>query len=195
MKKVMLSSCLVAALCFATGCGDGKRTPDAVEVAEESNEAKAEATPTADEVEDDAAFAVKAANGGLVEVELAQLAATKATSQEVKTYAQTMMSDHMKANEEFKSLAAQKNITLPAALSDESRKDVDRLSALSGAEFDKEYIAFMVEDHEDDVELYEKAADDAKDADIKAFAAKTLPTLKSHLDMARRTKENVDKMQ
>ncbi|MBC7923366.1 MAG: DUF4142 domain-containing protein [Ferruginibacter sp.] len=194
MKKMMLSGGLIAALCFATGCGEGKRT-DAVEAAEESNEAKAEATPTADEVEDDAEFAVKAANGGMVEVELARLAATKATSQEVKTFAQTMMSDHTKANEEFKSLATQKNITLPAALSDESRKDVDRLSALTGTEFDKEYIAFMVEDHEDDVEAYGKAASDAKDADIKAFAAKTLPTLQSHLDMAKRTKETVDKMQ
>lgn len=194
MKKMMLYGCLMAALCFTAGCGDGKRA-DAVEVAEESNEEKVEATASADEMKDDAEFAVKAANGGMVEVELAQLAATKATSQEVKTFAQMMMTDHTKANDELKSLATQKNITLPTTMSDESRKDVTRLSELTGTEFDKEYISFMVEDHEDDVESFGKAASDAKDAEIKAFAAKTLPTLQSHLDMAKRTKETVDKLQ
>ncbi|MES2733858.1 MAG: DUF4142 domain-containing protein [Bacteroidota bacterium] len=205
MRKIMLSGCLMAALCFASGCGSEQRNTDAVENAEESNENKAEAKEEAAEAKADAAdadktkkdadFAVDAANGGMLEVELAKLADKKATSQEVKKFAKHMLADHMKANDELQSLASQKNITLPAAMSDENKKDVDRFSNLSGANFDKEYMKFMVEDHEDDVDKFKKASADAYDADIKAFAAKTLPVLQGHLDMAKKTKEAVDKME
>jgi putative membrane protein len=205
MRKIMLSGCLIAALCFASGCGSEQRNTDAVESAEESNENKAEAKEEAaedkadavdaDKTKADAEFAVKAADGGMLEVQLAQLAEKKATSQEVKKFAKQMMTDHMKANDELQSLASQKNITLPADMSDDCKKDVDRLSKLSGAEFDKEYMKFMVDDHEDDVDEFKKASNDANDADIKAFAAKVLPVLENHLDMAKKTKETVDKME
>jgi putative membrane protein len=195
MRKFMLSGCLVAALCFASGCDSGQRNTDAVETAEESNENKAEGMggTAEDRMEDASEFAVKAANGGMMEVELARLASTKATSQDVKTFAQKMMDDHMKANDELQSLATQKNITLPAALSDESKNNVERLSKLSGAEFDREYMEFMVDDHEEDVEMFRKAANDSKDAEIKSFASKTLPTLESHLEMAKQTRDKVNK--
>ena len=198
MRKIMFSGMMAAALCFASGCNSGQKNTDSVEAAEETNENKAEANSTsgaaADNFEDDAEFAVKAANGGMMEVELARLASTKASSTPVKDYAKKMMDDHMRANDELQSLATQKNITLPAALSQESQKDVDRLSKLSGSEFDKEYMAFMVEDHEDDVEEFKKASEACKDPELKAFAAKTLPVLQGHLDMAKQTKDAVDKM-
>lgn len=195
MRKIMFSGLMVAALCFASGCNSGQQNKDSVETAEESNEKKEEATKeVADDTKDDSEFAVKAANGGMVEVELARLASTKATSTSVKEFAKKMMDDHMKANDELQTLATQKNITLPAALSEESQKDVDRLSKLSGTEFDKEYMSFMVDDHQDDVDEFKKASDECKDAELKAFAAKTLPVLQGHLDMAKQTKDAVDKM-
>jgi putative membrane protein len=195
MRKIMFSGLMVAALCFASGCNSGQQNKDSVETAEQSNENKEEATKeAADDTKDDSEFAVKAANGGMMEVELARLASTKATSTPVKEFAKKMMDDHMKANDELQSIATQKNITLPAALSEESQKDVDRLSKLSGTEFDKEYMSFMVDDHQEDVDEFKKASDECKDPELKAFAAKTLPVLQSHLDMAKQTKETVDKM-
>ena len=195
MKKLMLSGCLVAALCFASGCDSGQKNDDAVEQAEETNENKAEAMggTAEDQMEDASEFALKAANGGMMEVELARLAATKATSQEVKKFAQMIMDDHVRANDELQSLATQKNIILPATLSDESRNNVERLSKLSGTDFDREYMELMVEDHEEDVDLFKKASDETKDPEVKAFAAKTLPKLEHHLQMAKQTKERVNK--
>jgi len=195
MKKLMLSGCLMAALCFASGCDSGKDNKDAVEQAEETNENKAEGMGGAAEARMEAAseFAVKAFNGGMEEMELARVATTKATSQEVKKFTQMIMEDHKRANDELQSLATQKNITLPATLSDECRNNVERLSKLSGTDFDREYMDLMVEDHEEDVDLFKKAAEDTKDPELKAFAAKTLPKLENHLQMAKQTKERVNK--
>lgn len=195
MRKIMFSGLMVAALCFASGCNSGQQNKDSVDAAEQSNENKEQAAKeTADDTKDDSEFAVKAANGGMEEVELARLASTKASSTPVKEFAKKMLDDHMKANDELQSIATQKNITLPAALSDDAQKDVDRLSKLSGAEFDKEYMSLMVDDHKTDVDEFKKASEECKDPEIKAFAAKTLPTLEGHLDMAKQTKDAVDKM-
>jgi putative membrane protein len=131
-------------------------------------------------VQDD--FYTKAAQGGMAEVELGKLALQKSQNAEVKKFAQTMITDHGKANSELKTLAAKKNVTLPAEVSSSQKSMMEDLSKLSGAEFDKKYVEAMVEDHETDVELFEDNTDNS-DADIKAFATKTLPTLKSHLQM------------
>lgn len=127
-------------------------------------------------------FWTTAARDGMAEVELAQLALKKSQNADVKKFAQTMITDHTKANNELKSLAAKKNITLPTDVSSSQKDTMEDLSGLSGAEFDKEYVDTMVSDHESAVELFEDNTDNS-DADIKAFAAKTLPTLKSHLQM------------
>ena len=128
-------------------------------------------------------FWTKAAQGGMAEVELGQMASTKAQNAEVKSFAQKMVADHTKANTELKALAAKKSITLPTDVGSEHKSTMDDLKGLSGADFDKAYVEAMVEDHETDVKLFEEQAKDDSDADLKAFAAKTLPTLKSHLDM------------
>lgn len=127
-------------------------------------------------------FWMKAAQGGMMEVELGKLALQKSQNAEVKKFAQMMITDHDKANTELKTLAAKKNVTLPAEMSSSQKSTMEDLSKLSGAEFDKKYVEAMVEDHETDVELFEDNTGNS-DADIKAFATKTLPTLKSHLQM------------
>lgn len=131
-------------------------------------------------------FWTKAAQGGMAEVELGKLALTKAQNAEVKSFAQKMVTDHTKANEELKTLAAKKNVTLPTDLDSAHKSMMSDLQGLSGAEFDREYVNGQVEDHEATVQLFEKQSEDDSDPDAKTFAAKTLPTLRMHLDMIKK---------
>src|SRR5215217_7956264 len=123
-------------------------------------------------------FVTEAAVGGMAEVELGRLAQTKAQNAEVKRFAQMMIDDHSKANDELKSLATKKNISLPTSLDAKHQSTMQKLQGMSGAEFDKAYVDDMLEDHEKDVSEFEKQSQSNPDADVKAFAAKTLPTLK-----------------
>lgn len=132
-------------------------------------------------VNDDAEFAVAAANGGMAEVELSKLAETKATNAKVKEFAAMMTKDHGGANAELMALAKTKNITLPTTVGEDKQKTMGDLQTKTGADFDKAYVDVMVKDHKSTVDLFEKASTDAKDADIKSFAIKTLPVLKNHL--------------
>ena len=142
----------------------------------------------------DTKFVMAAARGGEIEVTLGKLAAEKASSEDVKKFGQQMVDDHSKANEELKSLAESKKIDLTkpqAAAKKNGDAMSDKLRKLEGAEFDKGYIMMMVKDHEKDVKAFEKESKDGEDADIKAFAAKTQPTLQSHLEMVKELQKKV----
>lgn len=184
MKKITIGSLALAVMMAFSACNTNK-TEDTAEVAEEQNEQKLDDT----NLEDDSEFAVAAADGGMMEVQLGELAKTNAASAEVKKFGETMATDHGKANDELKALAQQKNITLPMALSDEKKKKYDDLAAKKGADFDKAYISFMVDDHKEDISEFEEASKDAKDPDVKSWAAGKLPTLKHHLEMAQKMKD------
>jgi len=132
----------------------------------------------------DAHFMMEAAGGGMAEVQMGQLAASKASSADVKAFGQMMVDDHSKANEELKGLAGQKNVTLPANLPADAKAAMAHLEKLSGDAFDKAYMQHMVMDHKKDVAAFEHEAKMGKDADAKAWAAKTLPTLQKHLQRA-----------
>jgi putative membrane protein len=132
---------------------------------------------------DDAQFAVDAASGGMAEVELGKLAQSKATNPQVKDFAQKMVTDHTKANNELMDVAKLKNITLPSVPGADEQKILADLTKKSGKDFDKAYVNAMVDDHKKDVKAFDDATKSVKDTDIKAFAVKTLPTLKMHLDM------------
>jgi putative membrane protein len=132
----------------------------------------------------DKSFVMKAAQGGMAEVELGNLAKEKAQSDQVKQFAQRMVDDHGKANEELKSIAQQKGITLPTSLPAKEQKTKDKLSSLSGEQFDHAYMQHMLMDHKKDVAEFKKASTTCKDNDIKEFAGKTLPTLQDHLKEA-----------
>jgi putative membrane protein len=138
-------------------------------------------------------FVMKAAQGGMAEVQLGQLAKEKASSADVKSFADRMVTDHTKANDELKQIAGQKNITLPTQMDARSQATYDRLSKLSGAEFDRAYMKDMVQDHRMDVNEFRKEAQSGSDPDVKAFAAKTLPTLQEHLQQAQSTESKVKK--
>jgi putative membrane protein len=133
----------------------------------------------------DAQFAKQAAEGGVAEVKLGQLAEEKGTSQQVKDFGKRMVDDHSKANEQLKSTASGDNIALPDQMNAKDQAEYDHLSKLSGATFDRAYARQMVLDHETDVAAFRHEANDGKDASIKSFASQTLPTLQDHLKVAR----------
>ena len=125
-------------------------------------------------------FVKQAAAGGMAEVKLGQLAQQKATSADVKAFGKRMEDDHSKVNGELKQLAADKKVTLPQGLDSKHQALYDRLSKLSGSQFDKTYMSEMVRDHQQDVAEFQKAAK-SNDAQVKDFASRTLPTLEDHL--------------
>jgi putative membrane protein len=133
----------------------------------------------------DMSFAKDAAQGGMAEVKLGQMAASQAQNPKVKAFGQKMVDDHSKAGNELSSIAQRKNVTLPADVSSKDKATMDRLSALSGDAFDKAYMSDMVKDHQTDVADFQREANSGKDDDFKGFAAKTLPTLQEHLRMAK----------
>lgn len=130
----------------------------------------------------DSAFAMKAAQGGMAEVQLGKLAADKASNPDVKAFGQQMVDDHSKANDQLKAVAQQENMTLPTDLNAKDQATYDRLSKMSGAAFDKAYVKDMVKDHEMDIKEFQKEANSGKDEKIKGFASETLPVLQGHLE-------------
>lgn len=177
MKKTILL--LSAAFSFAmfTSCGNSESSSD--KVAEDQNEQKLD-----DNMQKDADFAVEAASGGMMEVDLGAYAAANASSASVKELGRMMADDHSKANDELKSAAAAKNITLPAVPADDMQRKMDDLKQKKGADFDKAYVDMMVSDHKDDLDLFKKEAENGKDADLKTWAAGKVPVLEHHLQMA-----------
>jgi len=133
----------------------------------------------------DQKFMMEAAMAGMEEVELGRLAATRGSSDGVKQFAQRMVDDHSKANEELMQIASTKGVTLPTTLDDKHKADIAKMSQLSGAAFDSAYVKEAgVKDHNKAAKLFQGEANKGKDADLKAFAAKTLPTVQEHLRMA-----------
>ncbi len=135
-------------------------------------------------------FMMAAAHGGMAEVEMGKLAVQKAVDPEVRKFGQLMVDDHSRVNSGLKALAERKSLTLPADLG-KHQPDLDKLKNLSGAEFDKAYVKLMLDDHEDDVSEFQSQADKSADADVKAFAAKTVPVLKKHLESIRSIAERI----
>ncbi|HEY3067708.1 MAG TPA: DUF4142 domain-containing protein [Methylomirabilota bacterium] len=132
----------------------------------------------------DREFVREAASGGRLEVELANLALQRSTSNAVRDFAQRLVTDHSAANAELTALAAQKGYSLPQSLNPKHAAVRDRLSALSGAEFDRQYMQEMVSDHNEDIAAFQREAQSGSDPDVKAWAAQKLPTLQQHLALA-----------
>jgi putative membrane protein len=128
-------------------------------------------------------FMMKAAQGGMMEVRLAQMAQQKAASDEVKQYAQRLEQDHTKANEKLKQIAQERQVSLPTDLGPH-QKDVSKLQNLSGEAFDRAYIQMQIKDHKKDISEFRKQSNRGMDTDLKEFASAQLPTLEQHLQQA-----------
>ena len=135
----------------------------------------------------DKRFMTEAAQGGMEEVELGKLAAANGADADVKTFGQRMVDDHTKANDQLKQVAQSKGVTLPTEVTKSQRNEINKLSKMTGASFDKAYMKMMVKDHKKDVAEFQKESKSAKDTDVKSFAGTTLPTLEEHLQMAETT--------
>ncbi|HWD88659.1 MAG TPA: DUF4142 domain-containing protein [Mucilaginibacter sp.] len=132
--------------------------------------------------QNDAKFVVTAAADGMAEVAAGKLAVTKAKSTRIKNFATMMVNDHSKAGNELAQIAQKEGITLPTAPDTTQKKKAAELSQKSGRDFDKAYVDAMVDGHKKAVGLFEDASKNLKDTTLRAFAVKTLPTLKMHLD-------------
>jgi putative membrane protein len=184
----------------------------AAAVAFDQDQAQARQAATATVAAADEEFIKRAAEGGMKEVEVGQFAQTRASDSNVKAFAERMVKDHGASNDELMSLAKNKGVTLPPSATmttDATRKPDpsvpgageprargtagagDPLAALKGAEFDRAYMNQMVGDHEKTVQLFEQESTSGQDAEVKAWAAKKLPTVREHLAQARAIRDRL----
>ncbi|HWK07550.1 MAG TPA: DUF4142 domain-containing protein [Puia sp.] len=203
--KNLSNYCAAAVLafsCFSCGSNQSDTTRDAKDsnmVKMDSTGVHDSATTTAASIpasvsKDDATFVVNTANAGMTEIQAGQLAQQKGMAKDVKSYGAMMEKDHTAAADKLKAVAASKNITLPPAISPEMQKNIDDLQKKEGKDFDKAYISMMVDDHKKVISLFEDEAKNGSDADIKAFANSTLPTLHHHLEEAQKCEKMEKKM-
>ncbi|MFN2529876.1 MAG: DUF4142 domain-containing protein [Pyrinomonadaceae bacterium] len=199
MRNMLMAIMVLATTCL-WGCASADNANSSNMNANTSNmNATALASPTMSQTPargvpargGDNDFLTTIAPDGMAEVELGRLAAQKGQSADVKRFGQRMVMDHTKANNEVKQLAKSKSVTLPAELTAEQKANRDRLNKLSGADFDREYITLMVEDHDKAVSAFQDEAQSGSDAEIKAFATKTLPTLQEHQRMAKDIRDKI----
>ena len=172
-------------LCFGSAMAQSATAPAPLNSQQQTGESQLKG--------DDKDFVEKAAHSGYTEIEGSQLAQQKASSADVKDFAEQMITDHTAANQELAALAKQKGITPPTEPSLMQKTKLKALSATEGNTFDKMYASQIgVAAHEDAVELFQKASQEVQDPDIKAYVSKTLPKLQKHLGMAKALKQKVD---
>jgi putative membrane protein len=128
-------------------------------------------------------FAKTAAAGGMTEVNLGKIASEKSGNPAIQQFGQQMVTDHGKAGQQLQQIATSKGATLPTAPTAAQQKEIDRLTQMSGTDFDKAYVALMVKDHKADQKEFKKASENAQDPELKAFATATLSIVQDHLKM------------
>ncbi len=185
MKKITYLFIVAAAAIIFQSCNQGAK--DAKDSADSLNKTKdtttnAAATGGIAVNSDDAKFATTAAVGGMAEVALGKLAASKTSNAAIKDFANMMITDHGQANTDLASIASAKNITLPTEPDSAHLKKADDLSKLSGKKFDKAYVDAMIDGHKKTLDLMNNEAKNGSDSSLKAFAAKVAPTVQKHLD-------------
>jgi len=179
MSRMMFATIAAAGLCLgavaqaAEEPAEGDTSPSAIKSKKEMTSEKTETKGSLSAI--DTKFVKKTAKGGMREIKMAEMAKEQAKSADVKKVAEKIESDHKDANQELMALAEKKGVALS--------KNEPKIEKMTGTDFDKEYLAMMVNDHEKNIAAFEKEAKDGEDADVKAWAEKTLPTLKEHLKM------------
>ena len=129
-------------------------------------------------------FVAEAIEGDISEIMLGRLAAQRGDSKSVRDYGNLLSDDHIKAKDAMVALAGELGVKPPIAPTHEAQETYTRLSGLSGRQFDSEFVAYMIKDHQEDIAEFQKEADGGQDPKIKHFAATTLPTLQEHLRIA-----------
>jgi putative membrane protein len=137
----------------------------------------------------DRKFIQEAAMGGMMEIELGKVALQRSSNDQVRQLARRIIDDHTQANDQLRSLAADKGIDVLPQIESKHQKEIDKLQKLSGERFDRDYTAFMVSDHKKDLKAFRREAKGASDSDLREFAAATLPKLEQHLNLAQSAKK------
>ena len=196
MKKILFSGMMAAVV--LTACNSNEKSTSETTVSSDTI-TNTDATPKpADTVAaapafSDNDFATQAAEGGMTEVKAGELAAKQGTAAAVKNLGKMMVTDHTKANNELKTIAAKNNMVLPTAIPADKQQKLDALAALKGADFDKAFVDMMEEGHTNTITLFMTEAAKGTNADLKAFAGKTLPVLNHHMEMVTSAKDAVNK--
>jgi putative membrane protein len=181
MKKALaiLSATLILGAC-------NNESKDSVDKADSANKKNIDSPATSSQTvmtdEESSAFLVKAADGGMTEVQLGQMARERGIDQKIKSFAAMMVHEHSAANDEVKALAAKRNVVLPGSISDSNKKIIDDLTNKTAKAFDKAYADAMIRDHESGIDFFEKAGNKVNDTEVRNFINNTLPKLKNHLD-------------
>lgn len=178
-SRFILSASAACLLITVQACNSATSTGDHQDTVDSAKAVNKEVKPVQKDASD---FAVKAADGGMMEVQMGKLAAEKGLSPRVKSFGEMMVKDHTEANDKLKGIATSLNIALPDSAGNDAMMEMDKLKKASGKDFDKTYVNMMLDDHKKDIAEFRKCADNCSDSSIKAFAASTLPTLEKHLD-------------
>jgi putative membrane protein len=133
---------------------------------------------------DNSTFVTQAASGNMLEIKAGAMAVQKGNNNEVKEYGQHMVTDHTKASAELMLMANSKEMDVPESLTEKHQQMLNTLTPLSGTAFDKQFMKLMVQSHQEQVDLFQRASTDVKDKDFRTLASKKLPVLKEHLEEA-----------
>ena len=191
-KKVFFPALFITVLVAAcNNSGDSGASNDSTAVKSDTgSSAKVEINPSTVS-KTDSEFMISAANAGMTEVTLGNIAIKNSSNDKVKEFGQMMVKDHTAAGDQLKKIESYKNINLHDSLSEESKKHVADLEKKHGKDFDKAYISMMVEGHEKVLKQFEEIQTNGSDADLKAFAGQTIPIIKGHLDSAKSIKDSM----
>lgn len=176
---VAMGLCLAGTLEGARANANNAGTPKTTPAGEKTDNAKASPSQGDSLSMKDKAFMKDAAKGGMMEVEMGQMAQKEGKSADVKKFGSRMVTDHSKANNELMAIAKKKGFDLG--------NEKPKMDKMDSANFDKEYMASMVKDHEKDLSDFESEAKNGSDPEVKAFALKTSEIIKKHLAMAKET--------
>jgi len=197
----VMSVALLGSMCVAQGTGasqgmgpQGRAQRDPQTMSQDSSaiDRNTPSSMSSDSMKSpDQVFMMKAAQGGMAEVAMGNIAKQNGGSDAVKSFGDRMVADHTQASNELHKLAQQKGITLPTGVSAKDKRMSKMLEAKQGSDFDKAYVRDMVKDHETDVAEFRREAENGKDPDVKAWAQKTLPVLEQHLATAQQIASQV----
>ena len=146
--------------------------------------AREDRPPNATPAEQD--FMMKTAQADLSAIDIAGLAMQKSQNSDVKDFANMIQSDHTNAIEDLTDLMKDKNVSQPSTMTPQAKMDIEKMTGLSGAEFDREFVNMMVADHQKMVEMFRDQAAIAQNPDVKKYAEDLLPKLEMHLEKAQK---------
>ena len=186
MRSLSLLATVLGVAVLASGCASMQDKHHAGARGAAVAGAPAAAAPSAARLSAaDMSFVTTAAGNGLYEIQVAQLAMTRGSNGQVRSYAQMLVNHHTMSSNELKTILAAKGVTPPATLPPDKQAKMAQLSRLNGQDFDREFMRIAgVQDHSTAVTLFEQASRTLVDADLRAFAARTLPVLRQHLQSA-----------